>query len=103
MIVAPRFVVLLLLGEDVAGVAVAVARCFGIALLAVGLACWPGAAGERGASPAFRGMLVYNVLIALFLAYLFTVRRTGGMLLWPAVVLHATVAMLMVLGWRTGR
>ena len=40
--------------------------------------------------------LVYNVLIALFLVYLFKVGHLGGVLLWPAVVLHAVVALLLV-------
>lgn len=96
-IVVPRVVVVLLLGEDVTGVGVAVARCFGVALLALGLACWPGAAQARGAAYA---MLVYNASIALYLAYLFSFRQVGGMLLWPAVVLHAAVAALLVVAWR---
>ena len=45
-------------------------------------------------------MLVYNVLIALFLVYLFAIEHLGGVLLWPGVVLHAVVASLLI--W-TGR
>ena len=45
-------------------------------------------------------MLAYNVLIAAFLAYLFASEHIGGVLLWPAVVLHAVVASLLI--W-TGR
>jgi hypothetical protein len=41
-------------------------------------------------------MLVYNVLIALLLAYLSNAGHTGGVLLWPAVVLHAAVALLLI-------
>ena len=48
-------------------------------------------------------MLVYNVLIALFLVYLFTVGHLGGVLLWPAVVLHAVVALLLIWSWRIER
>jgi len=44
-------------------------------------------------------MLVYNVLIALFLVYLFMVGHLGGVMLWPAVVLHALVALLLVWLW----
>ena len=58
---------------------------------------------SRSGSPAFRAMLVYNVLIALFLVYLFTVGHLGGVLLWPAVVLHAVVALLLVWSWRIER
>jgi hypothetical protein len=38
-------------------------------------------------------MLIYNALIALYLGYLGTVQHASGMLLWPAVLLHAVVAM----------
>jgi hypothetical protein len=41
-------------------------------------------------------MLIYNVLFALYLAYLGTVGNLGGWLLWPAVALHAVVAPLLV-------
>jgi hypothetical protein len=49
-LVAPTIVVALLLGADISGVGIPVARCFGVALLAVGLACWPRGASVRGDS-----------------------------------------------------
>jgi hypothetical protein len=65
-------------------------------MLALGVACWPSRRrAERNAS-AFRAMLIYNVLIALYLAYLGTVVHLGGALLWPAVALHATMALLLL-------
>ena len=45
-------------------------------------------------------MLVYNVLIALFLVYLYKVGHLGGVLLWPGIVLHAVVALLLIWNWR---
>jgi hypothetical protein len=48
-------------------------------------------------------MLTYNVLIALYLAYLGTVGHLGGVLWWPAVALHTVVALLLVWTWRDGR
>jgi transposase len=44
-----------------------------------------------------------TTLAALFLAYVGTVGRLGGLLLWPCVVEHATVALLLVWTWRTER
>ena len=41
LIIGQVVVVRLLVGEDVAGVGVAVARFFVVALLSLGLACWP--------------------------------------------------------------
>jgi Ca2+/Na+ antiporter len=100
LMIDPTIVVTLLLGAEVAGAGTLLARCFGIALLALGLACWPSQQRAERGSPAFRAMLAYNVLIALYLAYVGTVGHLGGVLLWPAVGLHAVVALLLV--W-TGR
>jgi len=101
--VDPALLVRLLLGADIAGIAVVLGRCFGIALLALGLACWPGRAGDGGGLPAFRAMLVYNALIALFLVYLSVVEHMAGVMLWPAVILHAVVALLLAWTWRGER
>jgi len=100
LMIDPAIVVTLLLGADVSGVGILLGRCFGIALLALGLACWPGRQRAESDSPAFRAMLIYNVLIALYLAYLGTVGHLGGLLLWPGVALHAVVALLLVWPWR---
>jgi len=89
VLAVPLLVVDLLLGGDVRGVGVAVVRCFGVALLALGMACWPAPANAA----AVRAMLAYNALVALYLAYLFVFRQAGGVLLWPAVALHAAVAL----------
>ena len=85
-----------------AGAGLAIVRCLGIKLLALGLACWPSNATPHVDSRAFLGMLVYNVLIALLLACLF-VLGTGGLLLWPAVALHAVVAVWLVVAGRKAK
>jgi len=92
----PRIVVSLLLGTEVVGIAVALGRCFGIVLIALALACWPNWQRVDSSRPAVRGMLTYNALIALYLVYLFAVRHHAGVMLWPAVALHAGVALLLV-------
>jgi hypothetical protein len=50
----------------------------------------------EGGVQASRAMLTYNALIALFLGYLGFVAHLGGVLLWPAVALHAAVALLLI-------
>lgn len=77
-------------------------RVAGVALLGLGLACWPGRQAADGGSPAFRAMLIYNALVALYLGYLGTVGHLGGLLLWPAAVLHAVVALLLIWTRRRG-
>ena len=91
----PAIVVSLLLGGDVSSVGIPLGRCFGIALLALGIACWPSRETAAGSRPAFRAMLIYNVLIAAYLAWQGTAAHMAGILLWPAVLLHAGVALLL--------
>lgn len=103
LMVAPAIVVALLLGVSESGEGMPLGRFLGIALFALGLACWPSRQRTDSGSPAFRAMLVYNVLIALYLAYLGTVGHLAGLLLWPAVALHAVVALVLVWTWRAER
>ncbi len=101
LLIAPRFVVMLLVGESAPVGEIPMGRLPGIAILALGLACWPGRPGTEPAASSLVAMLVYNLLIALFLAYLFLVGHLGGVLLWPAVALHLLVALLLI--WMWGR
>jgi Ca2+/Na+ antiporter len=103
LMIDPAIVVALLLNEEASGVGIVLGRCFGIALLALGVACWPGRQRIESSLPALRAMLIYNVLIALFLAYLGTAGHLAGLLLWPGVALHAVVALLLVRAWRLER
>jgi len=98
----PRLIVRLLLGAEVSAVGTSLSRCFGIGLVALALACWPSANPQTN-SPAFRAMLVYNALIAVYLAHLGLFRQADGMLLWPVAALHAAIALLLVWTWRNER
>jgi hypothetical protein len=92
LIVVPPLVGRLLLGAELTGVAIPVARVTGIALIALGVGCWPG-------SIALRGMLTYSALATLYLLYLGIRGEWVGPLLWPAVGLHAVVAILLGRAW----
>ncbi len=96
LIIDPAMVIDLLLGANASNAGPPLGRVAGIALLSLGVVCWPNRHRAGGDSPPFRAMLTYNLLIALFLAYLGTFGHLGGLLLWPAVVLHAAVALLLV-------
>ncbi|WP_219094892.1 hypothetical protein [Pseudomonas sp. UMAB-40] len=89
LLLTPGLVCNLLLGMTATDATDLVARCFGIALIALGIACWPKAANPA----ALRSMLFYNGAIALYLAYV-GVLVGGGLLLWPAVVFHAVMTAL---------
>ena len=86
LLVIPSLVGWLLFGEELAGVAVPIARVTGIALIALGIACWPG--------PPLVGMLTYSVLVTLYLGYLGLTGLTGAFL-WPAVAFHVVLSILL--------
>ena len=97
LLIDPALVATLIWGAELAVMAPVLARCFGIALLALAIACWPGQRGRGAGTSPLRAMLVYNALLALYLAYLGAVQHLSGLLLWPAVVLHTALAL--VLAW----
>ena len=86
LLLAPSLVGELLLGVDLAGLAATVARVAGIALIGLGVACWPG--------PPRVGMLIYSTSVALYLAYIGVWGASAGILLWPAVILHLVLSVL---------
>jgi len=87
LLVVPSLVGRLLLGEELIGIAIPVARVLGIALIALGVACWPG--------PPLVGMLIYSAAVTLYLAYVGLVGGFSGILLWPVVGLHAILTALL--------
>lgn len=90
LLIAPSLVGQLLLGEQLTGIAIPVARVAGIALVALGVACWPG--------PPLLGVLIYSAAATLYLAYL-GLAGLAGMLLWPAVALHLLLSILLGRAW----
>lgn len=87
LLIVPSLVGQLLLGEGLTGVAVPVARVAGIALIALGIACWPG--------PPLVGMLTYSAAVTLYLTYLGFAGGLTGVILWPIVVLHVILTALL--------
>ena len=101
LVIVPAFVIAVLLGENGTGQGLLLARFLGIALVGLGTACWPGERRAGFDSKTFQGMLIYNLLAALLLASVGTVGPTAGPLLWPAVVEHTAVALLLIRSWYT--
>ena len=96
LIVVPSLVGRLLLGAELTGVSVPLARVPGITLIALGIACWPG-------WTAVSGMLAYSALATVYLGYLAIAGQWVGQLLWPAVVLHAILTVLLARAWLAAR
>lgn len=94
----PPIVIQLLLNSPIIATSVLIGRLTGIALIALAVACWP----DRDLSRAFFGMLTYNALATLFLVYAGLI-GASGILLWPAVALHAGLSILLVQAWRKER
>jgi hypothetical protein len=87
LLIVPSLVGRLLLGEELTGIAIPVARVAGIALIALAVACWPG--------PSRVGMLTYSAAVTLYLAYVGFAGGLTGILLWPAVILHVILTALL--------
>jgi hypothetical protein len=91
----PSATVVLLLGSGLDTSAAGIlGRVAGAALLALGVACW--LARDDTQSRAARGlvvaMLMYNIAATAVLAFAGIGLRLHGAALWPAVVLHAAMA-----------
>jgi hypothetical protein len=95
LLLVPSLVGQALLGEQLTGVAVPVARVAGIALIGLGVACWPG-------TPIV-GMSIYSAAVALYLAYIGFAGGFGGTLLWPVVVLHGILTTFLIRESKRGK
>jgi hypothetical protein len=91
LLVVPSLVGRLLFGGELTGVAIPVARVTGIALIALGVACWP-------CSPLI-GMLTYSLLATFYLVYLGLGGEWVGSLLWLAAAMHAALTFLLAIAW----
>ena len=91
---SPPLVAGLLLGESLdSPAALVVGRIAGAALLSLGGACW--LARDDGPGRAWRGLvavMLYNGAAVAVLAHAAAGARLVGVLMWPAVALHAGLA-----------
>jgi hypothetical protein len=92
LFVSPAIVVRLLFGADISGMGVVMSRLAGIALVGLGVACWPG----NSAVQQLYGMLAYSTLAMLYLICIGVRGEEVGSLLWPGVVVHAILIALLV-------
>jgi hypothetical protein len=95
LVAFPSAVVAVLLGSPLeAANALAVGRLAGVALLALGAACWlsRNLAESRAARGVVGAMVVYNLGAVIVLATAGIRSQPVGVALWPAVVLHAAMA-----------
>ena len=103
LIIHPELVAQVLFGDSVAGAGMALSRVAGFALLALGVACWPGREAGSGSARSTRAMLTYSLLVTIYLVYLGIVTPLTGMLLWPGAAAHAVWMLFLVAAWRHDR
>ena len=96
MLIVPTLVGELLLGEKLIGVTIPIAKMLGIALTALGVACWPNC-------NTICGMLAYSSLATIYLTIVAFEGEFVGKLLWSAIVLHAILTALLVRSWLHSR
>ena len=92
---APDLLVELLLGTAPSTVAgVTVSRVAGVALLALGVACWLARqdAEGRAARGLIAAILLYNVAVVAILVLAWANQGMSGIALWPVVLAHAALA-----------
>src|SRR5256712_5012820 len=104
LIALPAIVVRLLLGAEMSGATIPLGRVAGAALLALGVACWlaRGDTQSRATKGLVVAMLMYNIVATAVLAFAGIGLRLHGVLLWPAVVLHAVMGAWCVACLRRG-
>jgi hypothetical protein len=92
--VVPGLGLALLFGSEPVASAVTITRVAGIALVGLGVACYP-----RGARQGLYGLLTYSVLVMLYLIAV-GIGGAAGALLWPAVVVHAGLSTFLIIAAR---
>jgi hypothetical protein len=95
LILAPVVVVRALLGGEITGAGIGVARICGLVMLALGIACWP---MPRPAMAALRALLLYNLLITPYLAWQL-VRGATSKGLAVALSVHAVLTVLLAIAY----
>jgi hypothetical protein len=94
-LVSPSVLLALLLGIDhTSPEASFFGRIAGAALLGIGVASWLGRSHKDSAAQfaLLSGLLTYDMVAAVILAYTGLFENLTGIALWPAVVLHAALA-----------
>jgi hypothetical protein len=98
LLTAPGVACWLLFATKPESVGITLGRFAGVSLIALGLSCLPSKdAGLR--RNALFGLLVFNLGVAILFAWVGVVTPLHGVLLWPAVVLHAIIAAALMLSF----
>jgi hypothetical protein len=94
LIAVPAVVVRLLLGSELVGAGISLGRVAGVALLALGVACWLARSDTQNcaARGLISAMLLYNLGAVVVFAAAGLGSQPVGVALWLAALLHAAMA-----------
>ncbi len=90
MILVPTLTITLLMGDGIGPGGIAVTRVLGVGLLSLGISTWESAQQPTVARTRI-GLCTYNIGVAALLSVIGASGTVGGLLLWPAAGLHATL------------
>ena len=100
LFVRPQLFAWLVFGAEFSEAGNALGRLAAIALLGLVLASWPKPAATAS---SIRALLIYNLLATIYLVCVGAGGQLTGMLLWPAVALHAIFSVLLARAWLATR
>ncbi|MBR0956306.1 hypothetical protein JQ566_03030 [Bradyrhizobium japonicum] len=99
LFVRPSWFAWLVFAAEFSDAGSALGRLAAVALFGLALATWPMAAATDQLASSVRAMLCYNVLAAVYLLYVGISGQLTGILLWPAIALHAILSVLLGRAW----
>jgi hypothetical protein len=99
LFIRPSLFARLVFDAEFSGAGQALGRLAAFALLALALTTWPTSRPTSYLASSVRALLIYNVLATIYLVYVGIGGELTGILLWPAVALHAILAVLLGRAW----
>ena len=93
VLVYPSIAVQALFGLEIDGLGVIISRIAGVALIGLAVACWPSRVPGR---QQLYGMLTYSILVTLYLVRIGIRGAPVGPFLWPAVIVHVVLIVLLI-------
>jgi len=102
LILAPKATAVFILGAEPNVVGKMLRRVCGVALVALGIACWGARTDSESAvrSGTLKTITFYNAGVGLLLVLFAAIGKTGGIVLWSAGVLHLALAAAFAISFR---
>jgi hypothetical protein len=105
LILAPKATAVFILRAELNVVGVILGRVCGVALVALGIACWGARSDSESAarSGTLKAITFYNAGVGLLLVLFAAIGKTGRIALWSAGVLHLALAAAFAISYRRAK